>query len=133
MITAFYAGLLGLWLAYLYINVVKYRRGYQVSFGDGGKDTLNRAIRIHANFTETVPYVLILMILAEMLNYWPLLIHAAGIFLIVSRLLNFLALRRDTGSITLRVAAGVMTLGIVIVMSLLLVLSAITSGALLSF
>ncbi len=115
MITAFYAGLLGLWLCYLYTAVVKYRREYHVGLGDGDKEDLHKAIRIHGNFTETVPYVLIIMILLEMMSAPHLwILHVFGAGLIVSRLLHFMGLRKSSGASRERTIAGGMTIGLII-------------------
>ena len=65
-ITALYAGLLALLFLALSINVIRYRRGEQVSLGDGGKRKLARGIRAHGNFAEYVPLVLVLMSIAEL-------------------------------------------------------------------
>jgi len=125
MITAFYAGILGLWLVYLYLTVVNYRREYHVGLGDGDKVDLHKAIRIHGNFTETVPYILIIMILLEMMNPAAWLLHIFGILLVVSRFLHFMGLRQSTGVSRGRTAAGLITIGLVVAGCTLLILETV--------
>ena len=65
MITALYTSLLGiLWLG-LTMYVILGRWKYEVSLGDGGENDLNRRIRAHANFMETVPFAVILLWFGE--------------------------------------------------------------------
>ncbi|MEM5480876.1 MAPEG family protein [Pseudoalteromonas fuliginea] len=65
MIISTYAALLALFYIYLSFNVIKVRRAEQISLGDNGNATLQRAVRAHANFMEYVPIALILLFLAE--------------------------------------------------------------------
>lgn len=90
MITGFYAGLLALWLVFLILSVVRLRWKYRVGLGDGGEKELTRAIRIHGNFTETVPMVLILMGLMEYAQAVPAMaLHGFGVALVLSRLVHW--------------------------------------------
>lgn len=95
MITGFYAGLLALWLAFLLLSVVRMRWKYRVGLGDGGQQELMQAIRIHGNFTETVPLILILMVLMESYHYDEWILHAFGIVLVLSRVWHWWGLRHS--------------------------------------
>ena len=64
MTSALYAALLGLMFVVLSIKVIKQRRRYQVGIGSKGEATLERAIRVHANFAEYLPFSLLLLFLA---------------------------------------------------------------------
>jgi uncharacterized membrane protein YecN with MAPEG domain len=90
IITAFYAGLLALWFLVLSARVVQ-RRG-DITLGDGGDPNMLRLIRGHANFAEYVPLILLLMGLLELGHTSKYLLHAAGITLLVARLLHGYAL-----------------------------------------
>ena len=95
MITAFYAGIFGLFHLGLTLYVIFGRWRFEVSLGDGGERYLRRRIRAHGNFTENVPIALILMYFAEMHlleSYW---IHLCGIGLIISRTLHFIGFIQD--------------------------------------
>ena len=88
MITAVYTSLLGLlWLG-LTMYVILGRWKYEVSLGDGEERDLNRRIRAHANFVETVPLALILLWIGEIHVFDPEVVHAFGITLVVSRLFH---------------------------------------------
>jgi len=84
-ITAVYAGLLGLLLLGLSINVIRLRFRHQQGIMDGGHRDLARAIRVHGNFAEYVPPALILMFLNEALVYPAWAVHALGAPLLVAR------------------------------------------------
>jgi len=87
-ITALYAGLLGLVLIYLSYMVATNRKKHQVGIGDGNNETLARAIRVQANFTEYVPIALILLAIFEANQGSSLLAHIGGTSLLVGRILH---------------------------------------------
>jgi uncharacterized membrane protein YecN with MAPEG domain len=88
LITALYASLCGLLVAFMAIRV-SYTRGQQkVDLGDGGKEAMLRAIRIHGNAVEYIPLSLILMFFLEMQGSPHWFLHVLGITLVVSRLLH---------------------------------------------
>ena len=91
IITPFYAGLLALWFLVLSVRVVQRRQG-GIFLGDGGDPKMLRVIRGHANFAEYVPLILLLMALLELGHTSSYLLHAAGIALLVARLLHGYAL-----------------------------------------
>jgi uncharacterized membrane protein YecN with MAPEG domain len=87
-ITVLYAGLLGLIMLALAINVSRTREATHVSLGDGGNPKMLQAIRMHASFCEYVPLCLILIGLIEMAHGPRWLVHTLGIALVVARLLH---------------------------------------------
>lgn len=90
MITGFYAGILALWLVFLILSVVRLRWRYRVGLGDGGEKELTRAIRIHGNFIETAPFLIVMMGMMEMWSILqPAALHAYGAALVLSRLLHW--------------------------------------------
>jgi uncharacterized membrane protein YecN with MAPEG domain len=92
MITGLYAGLLGLLLVILVLRVATRRWRYKVGLGDGGINDLSKAIRVHGNFVETVPIILILMLLMELSGIPPLYMHIYGILFVFARMLHCLGL-----------------------------------------
>ncbi|MEM9784431.1 MAG: MAPEG family protein [Pseudomonadota bacterium] len=109
-ITAFYAGLLTLWLVFLSAAVIMRRRRLAVSLGHGGNDTLLHAVRAHGNAVETVPLALVGMALSETLGTPGWLLHLLGIGLMVGRVAHgahFLSERED---LTLRTLGMGLTL-----------------------
>lgn len=120
-ITAFYAGLAGLWLAWLTMSVVRLRRRHRVSLGDGGRDDLAHAVRAHGNAAETLPLGLILLGLAEGLGTPALLLHLAALVLLAGRVVHAGFFLRPGRDMRLRVAGMVMTVSALVFLSLGLV------------
>lgn len=120
MITGFYAGLLGLILVVLILQVVMRRWKFKVGLGDGGIPELEQRIRAHANFIETVPFLLILLYLVETAGYPDLLVHIFGITMVIARALHAAGLYMSKGTSFGRMAGTIMTCSLLIVGSLLL-------------
>ncbi|MEJ2515441.1 MAG: MAPEG family protein [Gammaproteobacteria bacterium] len=97
LITTFYAGLLGLLALSLAWLVVTNRRRAQVGLGSGGDAALERAIRVHGNFTEYAPLVLILLGLAELSGAPVWLLHASGAVFVAARVAHALGLSARSG------------------------------------
>lgn len=125
MITSLHAAFLGLWLAFLYVRVVRRRFKYRVSLGGGGQEDLQRAIRVHGNFVETVPYALILMVLVETSAMPEWVLHGLGVALVAGRLLNFDGLSQNRKIPRSRQVAGILTLSVIIISSVILLWQAL--------
>lgn len=82
------AGLCGLLFFWLSLRVVQVRRSAQIGMGDGGNAGLLGRMRAQANFAEYVPLLLILMALCENAGANRLVVHFAGVALIVIRVLH---------------------------------------------
>jgi hypothetical protein len=84
-ITALYAGLLAFGFVWLATRVIRARRIYRVALGTGQHRLVERAVRAHGNFSENVPFALLLLALAELggLPAWAL--HALGVTLLAGR------------------------------------------------
>jgi uncharacterized membrane protein YecN with MAPEG domain len=83
-----YAGIMGLiaiWLGYIVGN---WRRATKISIGDGGNIDLIRAMRGQANFTESVPLALILMVYMALAGAPALAIHILGVLLVIGRIVH---------------------------------------------
>jgi uncharacterized protein len=88
IITGFYTAILSLMLVWLSLQIIQIRRGQRIAFGDAGDPRLIARIRAHANFTEYVPIVLLLMLSAESLGAPPWLLHGSGAAFIVGRIIH---------------------------------------------
>ena len=95
-----------------------FRRSLRVGIGDGGHDTLARAIRVHANAVEWAVPVLFLLLVAELNRASPLLLHACGIALVVARVLHGFGLSRRSGLSPGRFAGIAITWTVLIVLAL---------------
>ena len=96
-ITAFYASLLTLLFLVLSFNVIRFRKELKVGVGDGGEQTLTKAIRVHGNFTEYMPLALILLASYELSGATPLVLHVLGATLFIGRVLHAVGLGKSTG------------------------------------
>jgi len=96
LITALYAGLSGLWLLIVSLNVVRHRMRARVGIGDGGDAGLHQAIRVQANTTEYLPLALVILALCEMLGAPGFAIHGLGAALVIGRVLHAIGLSRST-------------------------------------
>ncbi len=84
MVTGLYAGILAFIFIGLVFRIIAQRLKYKA--GDGGVDDIGHALRVHANFVEIIPIILIMMFLMEQDGMPPWFLHIYGIVLIVSRL-----------------------------------------------
>lgn len=98
IVTAFYAGILGILGVALAILVVRGRVVHKVDIGDGGKPEMVGAVRAFGNFAEYVPLIIVLMALGEMLGEPKWLTHALGIGLLAGRLLHAYGFSKTTGT-----------------------------------
>jgi uncharacterized membrane protein YecN with MAPEG domain len=109
-ITPVYAGLFALFYIFLSLRVAMMRRSTQVSLGDGGNQQLAHRTRVHGNFIEYVPLVLILMALAELQGQTAWVVHLIGASLVVGRLMHAYGLTRVPQVLPLRAAGMVFTI-----------------------
>lgn len=96
-ITAFYAALLGAFFIYLCIQVIGQRRSKKIGLGDGGDKQAIKVIRVQANFSEYVPFALVLMLIAEINQTNAIVLHVVGVALLVARLLHAMGVRKSAG------------------------------------
>ncbi|NDA48365.1 MAG: hypothetical protein EBY21_14055, partial [Alphaproteobacteria bacterium] len=76
-----YIALLTLLSLVLALGVVRQRYRTRVLLGSGGDEQLERAIRMHGNFVEYVPFGMVLLIVLSILGSGVGTIHALGLSL----------------------------------------------------
>jgi uncharacterized protein len=118
MITALYAALLGLMFIALSIKVIAKRRQFQVGIGSKGEMALERAIRVHGNFAEYVPFALLLMFLAEYSGLAPLYLHILGVTLLLARLSHAWGVRQMKEPLKFRMFGTLLTFGVMLLSAL---------------
>jgi uncharacterized protein len=96
-ITGLYAALLALWVVALAVRVTMLRRRHKIGLGDGGVPAVFQAIRAHANAVECVTIALILLLVLELNQTQPWLLHVFGIALLVGRVLHGMGLSGTGG------------------------------------
>jgi uncharacterized protein len=96
IVTALYAGLLGILAVAIAFPAGMLRGKLNISVGDGGNPALLLAMRRHANFAEWVPLALILIALLELNGVSTRAIHSLGAALVMARLLHAIGLKSDT-------------------------------------
>ena len=87
-ITILFIGLFALIQVPMTVMVGFRRAQTNIQFLDGGDVTLLRRMRAHANYTETVPIVLLAMAASEISGLMPSLLWAGGASLLIGRLLH---------------------------------------------
>ncbi|MEO8801771.1 MAG: MAPEG family protein [Rudaea sp.] len=119
-ITGIYAALAALLIVFLSVRVVIYRRSHHIGLGDGDDRELRKRVRAHANAVEYVPLCLIALLLLELNQTSPMLLHVFGIVLIAARIAHAWGVSRHSGVSPGRAIGTVLTFGLLLVMALLL-------------
>ncbi len=118
IVTALYAGLLGLISSGIAIAVGRARSASGVSIGDGGNLEVIAAMRRHANFVEFVPITLIIIGLLELNGVGSIAIHALGGGLVVARLCHAIGYRADESLKIFRAVGAIGSMLILLVASI---------------
>ncbi|MEM7620498.1 MAG: MAPEG family protein [Pseudomonadota bacterium] len=117
-ITALYASLLALLFIWLSMQTIKVRQKTKVALGDGGDQKLLRMMRCHANFSEYVPITIILMGLAETNGAYSIILHAAGLSLLIGRILHAYGVSQLDENINIRVSGMIITFSVIATLAL---------------
>jgi uncharacterized membrane protein YecN with MAPEG domain len=126
-VSMLYSGLLGIMYFLLTAMVIRQRALTKTGIGHAPDPSspLFRAVRIHGNFSEFVPFILFLMALDEMSGRNQLIIHVFGFALLIARMCHYLGIKKsDKGSYE-RLIGAASTFTILITLSVLLVIKGI--------
>ena len=123
-VTGLYAGIQALISFVLVFPIGQMRGKLGISLGDGGNAALMVATRRHANWTEHVPFALLLMALYELNGGNLMLLHGLGIALAVARVVHPFGLKADKVSTPQRVAGAAVTGLVTMVAAIALLLKA---------
>lgn len=96
-ITLIYAGILAIFYFFLTVNVIRVRWMEKVGLGykDDPKSKLFRAVRIHGNFAEFVPFTLLLLALDEMTGRSVMVVHILGCLTLTARLFHYIGITQS--------------------------------------
>lgn len=122
MITSSYVALFALFLVFLSFRVLLLRRSKGVGVGTGGDLTLERAIRVHSNFTEYVPIALLLLYFTEQSGTSTIVLHSLFIALLLGRIVHAYGVSQVDENYTFRVFGMFLTFGVLISASIRLLL-----------
>lgn len=117
-VTSIYAALAGIIIIVLAFRVVRLRRQERIALGHGDSKHLRRAVRVHANATEYIPVILILMLLLEINGGAKWQLHLFGVLTILGRLMHAWWLSRFTGKSFGRTWGTVLSWGVVIALAI---------------
>ncbi len=90
--TPIYVAILGLLFLPLTARVAAYRIKSKISLGTGDDPEMLRRMRGQANFTETVPIALLLLIVMEVLGASDTWLHGLGLTLVLGRIVHYFGL-----------------------------------------
>ena len=123
MITPIYAAIFGLFFIFLSIRVIKLRANNHIALGDDQLPELTRAMRVHGNFAEYVPFALLLMFFLETQTSHFLFIHFLGLTLLAGRLIHAHGVSQANEVIQLRKIGMVLSFTVIISSAIRILLS----------
>jgi len=119
-ITALFAALFGLMYVVLSIGVIRLRLSGHVSIGCGENSDLEKAIRIHGNFAEYVPFSLILLFFLEQIGISSGLVFGLCLLLMVSRVSHYMGMKNQASLMIFRKLGMIGTFLVILISSLAL-------------
>ncbi len=122
LLTSLYAAILGLIFTFLSFRTVRLRQKFRTSLGDGQQPLLQRAIRVHGNFSEYVPFTLLLIYFVETQTANNLLVHFLCIGLLIARTSHAYGVSQVEEKLRFRIF-GMFTTGLIISISSILLLT----------
>ena len=122
---ALYTGLLILMAIVLQVRVIRHRRSKKIGIGDGQDRDLTRAIRVHGNYVENVPFVLAGLVMLALIGAPAIVIHGVGFLMILGRIAHAIGLSQSAGSSLGRVGGMIMTFIALIITAVTLIVRAV--------
>ncbi|MBU2869515.1 MAPEG family protein [Colwellia sp. E2M01] len=119
-ITIYYAAILALVYIYLTFKTIGARRVARVSIGDGDNNKLSRAIRVHANFAEYVPFAIVLLYFLETQQTNSVLMHILGASLLIARVVHAYGVSQENENLKFRIFGMMTTISVMVFTSVYL-------------
>jgi uncharacterized protein len=123
IIVPIYAALFAFVYILLSVRVIRARWRAWVSIGTKGNISLERKIRVHANFAEYVPFALLLATFVEMQSGPTWLVHLLCVALLVGRIVHAYGVSQERENVRLRVAGMATTFAVLAIAALALLAS----------
>ena len=121
--------ILALFFVGLSVRILRLRRSLKIAIGDGGDKKMLRAIRVHSNFAEYVPFGLLLLYLAETQGAPSAAIHGVGLCLLIGRLSHVYGVSQENEQFRYRVLGISVTLTAFVASAGFLLFVAVRNGA----
>jgi len=112
-VTPIYIAVLGLLFIPFTLRVGLYRVKTKINIGTGDDPEMVRRMRGQANFIETVPMALFLLISMEVLGASDTWLHVLGLALVLGRIAHYIGLT-ELGPIVFRVTGMLATIGTIL-------------------
>jgi uncharacterized membrane protein YecN with MAPEG domain len=125
-IVSVYAASLALLFFGLSVRVLLLRRQLKIGIGDARNETMLRAIRVHGNFAEYVPFTLLLALLVEISVAPALVVHAIGSCLVAGRAVHAYGVSKTPENFRFRVLGMALTFTALVGAALSLLVLAVT-------
>lgn len=103
-------GILGIIFFVHCLRIIQGRGLTKTSLGDGGNDLMTRRIRIHGNFAEYIPLLMLILFMLEVKAISQVLLLAFALSVVVGRLLHFYGLYSNGSPMWARVWGMQLTL-----------------------
>lgn len=97
VISGLYISICALLAMALTFRVIKLRRKHKIGVGTGENRELLLANRVHGNYLENAPIVLLLLAVAEVNGLSGIYLHCFGALFVVARLLHAIGLTQGNG------------------------------------
>jgi len=121
-----YAAFLATLFVYLSVRTIRARRSLGIGLGHAENPVMLRAMRVHANFAEYVPFALFLLFLVESSGANPLVVHALGVALLAARLSHAYGVSQQKENFRFRVFGMATTFTVLLVCAIYLLVAAAT-------
>lgn len=128
VLTSFYTGIIGLFYFALSINVIRNRFRFKQSLGAGNETKMEKAVRVHGNFSEYAPLVLLMMGFLELGKESSTTLHIIGGCLLAGRILHAIGLGFIEGTSPFRSIGMVLTFTAMVGGSIRLIVMALNMG-----
>ena len=103
MVVPYYAAVLGIGMILLSLRVIRLRRLCRIAVGCNGQPELERAVRVHGNYSEYVPLALILLVFVEINGAPDWIVHGLCGLLVLGRTIHALGMSRTVEDYRYRV------------------------------
>ncbi len=120
-----YAAIFALVFVFLSFRVIKARRQEKIAIGAGGSAVVERAMRVHANFAEYVPFALLLLSFIEQKGAHFLYVNFLCLLLLVGRSVHIFGVSNENENFRYRIHGMLMTFATIVLAAITLLLMAI--------